>query len=305
MRSSLALDGRDRRCFWAFAIAKAVQVRRRPVLVGPLTSSATTGEVRRDGLVFVDGELWRARTRPTARRSCRASTSRSRASSGLELDGASRRPEANRTLMTVALIVVAVVFVLVLFLLVGDQGRARVRARDRLPPRPAAARAEGAGPLPADPDRRPDGQGRPAHDHAQHPAAGSDHKGQRPGPGERRRLLPHRRAEGRDRADRELHGRDVADRADDAAIGARPAPARRAALGAREDQRDPPGDHRRGDRPVGDQGLDRRGEGRRDPDRACSARWRARRRPSASGARRSSTPRASTRPPNGSRTPRS
>ena len=37
---------------------------------------------------------------------------------------------------------------------------------------------------------------------------------------------------------------------------------------------------------VGDQGLDRRGQGRRDPDRACSGRWRARRRQSASGARR-------------------
>ena len=72
-------------------------------------------------------------------------------------------------------------------------------------------------------------------------------------------------AAGGDRPDRELHGRDLADRADDAAVGARPAPARRAAVGAREDQRDPAGDHRRGDRAVGHQGLDRRGEGRRDP----------------------------------------
>ena len=64
--------------------------------------------------------------------------------------------------------------------------------------------------------------------------------------GERGRVLPDRRPEGRDRPDRELHGRDVADRADDAAVGARPAPARRAALGARQDQRDPAGDHRRG-----------------------------------------------------------
>ena len=37
---------------------------------------------------------------------------------------------------------------------------------------------------------------------------------------------------------------------------------------------------------LGDQGLDRRGQGRRDPGRRCSARWRARPRPSASGARR-------------------
>ena len=64
-----------------------------------------------------------------------------------------------------------------------------------------------------------------------------------------------------------LHGRDVADLADDAALGARPARARRAAVGARQDQRDPPGDHRRSDPSVGDQGLDRRGEGCRDPVR--------------------------------------
>src|SRR5712691_10424786 len=58
---------------------------------------------------------------------------------------------------------------------------------------------------------------------------------------------------------------DPADRADNAALGTRPTRARRTALRAREDQRDPAGDHRRGDRPVGHQGLDRRGEGRRDP----------------------------------------
>jgi membrane-bound serine protease (ClpP class) len=47
---------------WAFAMAKAVQVRRRPVLVGPSDVVGTTGEVRREGLVFVRGELWRARS---------------------------------------------------------------------------------------------------------------------------------------------------------------------------------------------------------------------------------------------------
>ena len=51
------------------------------------------------------------------------------------------------------------------------------------------------------------------------------------------------------------------------ALGARPARARRAALRAREDQRDPAGDHRRADGAVGDQGLGRRGQGRRDPER--------------------------------------
>ncbi len=47
--------------FWAFAITKAVQVRRRPVTVGPHTMVGEFGEARRDGLVFVHGELWQAR----------------------------------------------------------------------------------------------------------------------------------------------------------------------------------------------------------------------------------------------------
>jgi membrane-bound serine protease (ClpP class) len=47
--------------FWAFALTKAVQVRRRPVTVGPQTIVGEIGEARRDDLVFVHGELWRAR----------------------------------------------------------------------------------------------------------------------------------------------------------------------------------------------------------------------------------------------------
>jgi membrane-bound serine protease (ClpP class) len=47
--------------FWAFAITKAVQVRRRPVSVGPHTIVGEVGEAKRDNLVFVHGELWRAR----------------------------------------------------------------------------------------------------------------------------------------------------------------------------------------------------------------------------------------------------
>ncbi len=46
---------------WAFAITKAVQVRRKPVTVGFQTMVGEIGEVRGDGLVFVNGELWRAR----------------------------------------------------------------------------------------------------------------------------------------------------------------------------------------------------------------------------------------------------
>jgi membrane-bound serine protease (ClpP class) len=47
--------------FWAFALSKAVAVRRSPVTVGPQTIVGEIGEVRRDDLVFVHGELWRAK----------------------------------------------------------------------------------------------------------------------------------------------------------------------------------------------------------------------------------------------------
>ena len=46
--------------FWAFALSKAVQVRRSPVSVGPQTIVGEIGEARRDDLVFVHGELWKA-----------------------------------------------------------------------------------------------------------------------------------------------------------------------------------------------------------------------------------------------------
>jgi membrane-bound serine protease (ClpP class) len=47
---------------WAFAIGKAWQVRRSPVEMAPEMIAGAIGEVRRDGLVFVNGELWQART---------------------------------------------------------------------------------------------------------------------------------------------------------------------------------------------------------------------------------------------------
>jgi len=47
--------------FWAIAISKAVQVRRSPVSVGPQTIVGEIGEARREDLVFVHGELWRAK----------------------------------------------------------------------------------------------------------------------------------------------------------------------------------------------------------------------------------------------------
>jgi membrane-bound serine protease (ClpP class) len=48
--------------FWAIALAKAVQVKRRPVAVGPQSIVGERGHVRGVGQVFVHGELWRARS---------------------------------------------------------------------------------------------------------------------------------------------------------------------------------------------------------------------------------------------------
>jgi membrane-bound serine protease (ClpP class) len=45
---------------WAFAVGKGLAARRQPVKVGPQTIVGRTGEVRGPGLVFVNGELWRA-----------------------------------------------------------------------------------------------------------------------------------------------------------------------------------------------------------------------------------------------------
>ena len=47
--------------FWAFALAKAVQIRRSPVLVGTKRVVGAEGIVQAPGQVYVDGELWRAR----------------------------------------------------------------------------------------------------------------------------------------------------------------------------------------------------------------------------------------------------
>lgn len=47
---------------WAFGIGKALQARRQPVRVSPQAIAGAVGEVRRDGMVFVNGELWRAQT---------------------------------------------------------------------------------------------------------------------------------------------------------------------------------------------------------------------------------------------------
>ncbi len=46
--------------FWVFVTSKGIAARRRPVKMGPQSLVGAEGEVRLDGLVFVDGELWRA-----------------------------------------------------------------------------------------------------------------------------------------------------------------------------------------------------------------------------------------------------
>jgi membrane-bound serine protease (ClpP class) len=46
--------------FWAFALGKAVQVRRRPVTVGPQRVLGAEAVVRAPGQVYVMGELWHA-----------------------------------------------------------------------------------------------------------------------------------------------------------------------------------------------------------------------------------------------------
>jgi membrane-bound serine protease (ClpP class) len=48
--------------FFALVVSKLVQIRRKPVEVGLHSMVGTAGEVRRDGYVLANGELWRART---------------------------------------------------------------------------------------------------------------------------------------------------------------------------------------------------------------------------------------------------
>jgi membrane-bound serine protease (ClpP class) len=48
--------------FFLFALAKVLQIRRRPAEVGTHMLVGAHGQVRRDGLVAVRGELWQARS---------------------------------------------------------------------------------------------------------------------------------------------------------------------------------------------------------------------------------------------------
>jgi len=47
---------------WAFAVGKAWEVRHKPVEVDPQMIAGSVGEVRGNGLVYVNGEFWQART---------------------------------------------------------------------------------------------------------------------------------------------------------------------------------------------------------------------------------------------------
>ena len=48
--------------FWVFVTSKGIAARRRPVSTGLQTVVGMNGEGRERGLVFVDGELWKAHT---------------------------------------------------------------------------------------------------------------------------------------------------------------------------------------------------------------------------------------------------
>ena len=137
------------------------------------------------------------------------------------------------------------------------------------------------------------GARRPAHRDLDDPAAGRDHARQRARARGGRLLLPGRRPGGGDHADRGVRARDVTDRADDAALGARrrrPRPA--AEPSASGSTRISSGSSTSRPSRGASRSRSWRSRTSRSP-RRCSARWRGRRRPSASAAPRSSAPRAS------------
>ena len=127
-------------------------------------------------------------------------------------------------------------------------------------------------------------------------AAGRDHARQRLGEGQRGGLLPRGRPAAGDHPGRELPRGHQPARADHAARGARQARARRAAGRAREAEHRHPA-HPRRSRPTPGASRSRTSRSSTSTStRPWSARSRARPRPSASGAPRSSTPKASCRP---------
>ena len=124
----------------------------------------------------------------------------------------------------------------------------------------ACARWTTARDLLPDPDRRPDGADLPADGRPRRPAAGHHHAGQRLGEGQRGRLLPrHGPATAVVEVENYLY---ATCQLAQTTLRSRPRAgrARRAALGAREAEPAAAEDPRRAHRPLGDQGLDGRGQ---------------------------------------------
>ena len=181
-----------------------------------------------------------------------------------------------------------------------DQGAARVRARRGVPAR-SLLEGEGPGADRADSGGAADGARGPAHGGDGRAAAGRDLARQRLGAGQRRGVLPRGRPAEGDHQRRTLLRSHQPARADHAALGAGPARTRRDAGRTRQAQRRHP-QHPRLSRPT--PGASRSPTSRSSMStstRPWSARSRARPRPSACDAPRSSTPKASARPPRAGR----
>ena len=217
------------------------------------------------GQVRVRGEIWRAveraagagrpaRVRVVARR--RADAARASRSEDVV-------PQGGDVMIASSPVLILVRASSLLYLFSSIHDPEGVRARRRLPPRQAAAAAEGPGHRPRVPADRQHRAGQPAHRRARRAAAGHHHARQRLGEGQRRRLLPRGRSAARHRRGRELHLRHVAARPDDAAQRARAGRARRSAGRARAAEPGAAADPRQPDRSVGHQGVGGRGEARR------------------------------------------
>ena len=150
-----------------------------------------------------------------------------------------------------------------------------------------------------DPDDRPDGARQPAHDHARDPAAGGDHPRQRAGARHRRHLLPRRRSHARSSRSRTSRAalqiaqttlRSVLGKAELDTLLAERERLNEELQNIIDDQTEP-------------WGIKVTAVEIKDVEipSGCSTRSPAKPRPSASAGRRSSTPRASSRPPRSSR----
>ena len=172
-----------------------------------------------EGQVLVHGELWTAVATRAGHPRGRARPRRRRR--GAQAPGGARVRPAGLTLpggrMETAFYVVPVLILGALHPVVVGQDPARVRAGGRLPagaPRPEQGPA--ARRHPADPLRRQDGEGEPAHGRHGRRPPGRHHAGQRVDQGQRRDLLPRHRPAPGGRPGGGLPLRDVPDRADDA-----------------------------------------------------------------------------------------